>query len=213
MKVIIDENGVVTPDVVLVDSTGLSPPVKEAARSWRFAPPTAKGVPVRAIAVVKISFPASPNRVVPHGPGYSLWLKCGENSTPQVDSSSAAASIGDAQYEKHDFEDATYTYQAGLALDPSNTKLREKLEKATRACTIENRGFQGGLSCGTNPAAKVNSPRTAIDIGDFHYRRGEYDDAIFAYRAGLALDPSNAVLRKKLKEALFYCGSARLDVD
>jgi len=42
-------------------------------------------------------------------------------------------------------------------------------------------------------------------MGDFHYKRYEYDDAIQAYREGLNLDPSNADLRQKLEQAIKVC--------
>lgn len=44
-----------------------------------------------------------------------------------------------------------------------------------------------------------------ISLGNFHYSRGEYDDAIDAYRQGLKLDPNNAELRQKLNETINAC--------
>jgi serine/threonine protein kinase len=44
-----------------------------------------------------------------------------------------------------------------------------------------------------------------ISLGDFHLQRGEYDDAIAAYRKGLELDPANAQLIRKLKAAIQTC--------
>ncbi len=44
-----------------------------------------------------------------------------------------------------------------------------------------------------------------ISLGNFHYGRGEYDDAIDAYRQGLKLDPNNAELRKKIEETINAC--------
>jgi cytochrome c-type biogenesis protein CcmH/NrfG len=41
--------------------------------------------------------------------------------------------------------------------------------------------------------------------GDFYLRRGEYDDAIAAYQAGLQLDPSNPQLSEKLQKAIARC--------
>jgi hypothetical protein len=45
----------------------------------------------------------------------------------------------------------------------------------------------------------------SITLGDFHVKRGEYDDAISSYQRGLQLDPSNATLRQKLEEAIRAC--------
>ena len=42
-------------------------------------------------------------------------------------------------------------------------------------------------------------------MGDFHLRRGEYDDAIASYEEGLRLDPSNSALRQKLNGAVRAC--------
>src|SRR5579872_925146 len=42
-------------------------------------------------------------------------------------------------------------------------------------------------------------------LGDFHMGRGEYDDAIAAYREGVKADPSNTVLRYKLDRSIETC--------
>ena len=54
----------------------------------------------------------------------------------------------------------------------------------------------------TLPDPKV-SQQVAADIteGDWHKGRGEYQEAIKAYQKGLALDPSNAELQRKIREA------------
>ena len=44
-----------------------------------------------------------------------------------------------------------------------------------------------------------------ISLGDFYLHRGEYDNAIAAYRKGLELDPANAQLIQKLKVAIKTC--------
>ena len=55
IKINIDENGNVSPDIILSDN-GMGPQVREAARSWKFAPPTAKGKPVKTTTAVKVAF-------------------------------------------------------------------------------------------------------------------------------------------------------------
>ena len=52
----IDENGGVTPDRVINDTSGFGPQVQEAARSWKFNPPTAKGKPVNTTLTVRVTF-------------------------------------------------------------------------------------------------------------------------------------------------------------
>jgi tRNA A-37 threonylcarbamoyl transferase component Bud32 len=47
--------------------------------------------------------------------------------------------------------------------------------------------------------------KAKIITGDFYLKRGEYDDAIAAYQAGLQLDPSNPQLREKLQTAIARC--------
>jgi TonB family protein len=56
LKIVIDENGNVTPDIVLSDVNGLSPNVMEAAKKWRFKPPTVKDIPVKTSVAVKVTF-------------------------------------------------------------------------------------------------------------------------------------------------------------
>jgi hypothetical protein len=52
----IDENGSVIPDRVINDTSGFGPQVQEAARAWKFNPPTAKGKPVNTALTVKVTF-------------------------------------------------------------------------------------------------------------------------------------------------------------
>jgi len=47
VKINIDENGNVTPDIVLLDPGGVGPSVMEAAKKWKFNPPMVKGTPVK----------------------------------------------------------------------------------------------------------------------------------------------------------------------
>ncbi len=58
----------------------------------------------------------------------------------------------------------------------------------------------------TGPSPEVaKAVKGDISLGNFHYSRGEYDDAIDAYRQGLKLDPNNAELRQKLNETINAC--------
>jgi TonB family protein len=52
----IDENGSVSPQRVINDTSGFGPQVQEAARAWKFNPPTAKGKPVNTTLTVKVTF-------------------------------------------------------------------------------------------------------------------------------------------------------------
>jgi TPR repeat len=54
----------------------------------------------------------------------------------------------------------------------------------------------------TPPDPKLLDQITAaITEGDWHKKRGEYKEAISAYEKGLALDPSNPELKRKIQEA------------
>ncbi len=56
VKITVDENGDVTPNQVLQDTSGYGPDVQKAARSWKFNPPKAKGKPVQASVSVRVTF-------------------------------------------------------------------------------------------------------------------------------------------------------------
>jgi TonB family protein len=57
LKINIDPNGNVTPDRVLTDNNGLSPQVMEAAKGWKFNPPTVKGGKSVSTSIsVKVAF-------------------------------------------------------------------------------------------------------------------------------------------------------------
>ncbi|MGC2656656.1 MAG: protein kinase [Bryobacteraceae bacterium] len=43
--------------------------------------------------------------------------------------------------------------------------------------------------------------KAAVALGDLHYNRGEYDEAIAEYQRGLQADPANAILRTKIDRA------------
>jgi tetratricopeptide (TPR) repeat protein len=69
--------------------------------------------------------------------------------------------------------------------------------------TIHERVPQPGSDAGTENSGKPPNPRlkAVIALGDFHYDRGEYDDAITEYRQGLETDASNSVLQAKIRRA------------
>jgi predicted negative regulator of RcsB-dependent stress response len=46
-------------------------------------------------------------------------------------------------------------------------------------------------------------------LGDFLFKRGDYDKAIAAYEEGLQKDSSNAELRQKLEQAIRVCKTER----
>ena len=56
LKINIDEDGNVSPDIVLLDPSGVGPTVMEAAKRWKFNPPTVRGVPVKTSVAVKVTF-------------------------------------------------------------------------------------------------------------------------------------------------------------
>ena len=56
VKINIDESGNVSPDIVLFDPSGVGPNVMDAAKKWKFNPPTAKGIPVKTSVTVKVTF-------------------------------------------------------------------------------------------------------------------------------------------------------------
>jgi serine/threonine protein kinase len=59
----------------------------------------------------------------------------------------------------------------------------------------------GKVTAKSTPGASTRAIKAAIALGDFHYDRGEYDDAITEYRRGLEADPSNSVLQTKMRRA------------
>ena len=56
LKINIDENGDVSPDIVLLDPSGVGPTVMDAAKRWKFNPPMVKGKPVKTSVSVKVTF-------------------------------------------------------------------------------------------------------------------------------------------------------------
>jgi tetratricopeptide (TPR) repeat protein len=72
----------------------------------------------------------------------------------------------------------------------------------------ENRkSATAGTMRASKPPATLLDPKVkqqiaaAITEGDWHKGRGEYQEAINCYQKGLALDPSNADLKRKIQEA------------
>jgi TonB family protein len=52
----VDENGNVTPNQILNDTSGFGSEVQKAARGWKFKAPTAKGRPVNTSIAVRVTF-------------------------------------------------------------------------------------------------------------------------------------------------------------
>jgi serine/threonine protein kinase len=57
------------------------------------------------------------------------------------------------------------------------------------------------------PPVDTKQIRAALTMGNWLAGRGEYDEAITAYRKGLQADPSNAELRTKLEQTIKTCQS------
>jgi hypothetical protein len=55
------------------------------------------------------------------------------------------------------------------------------------------------------PQGKVPTRVSLVDQGDFHLRRGEYDEAMHAYQVALKANPGNAAIKKKLDAAVTAC--------
>jgi tetratricopeptide (TPR) repeat protein len=55
------------------------------------------------------------------------------------------------------------------------------------------------------PKVDIRAVQSSITLGNFHFDRGEYDEAIASYQKGLELDPSNSALRQKLRTAISAC--------
>jgi len=55
------------------------------------------------------------------------------------------------------------------------------------------------------PAPGLTAVQSYVRAGDAHLARGEFDDAIAAYRRGLQLDPYNTGIREKVREAIKAC--------
>jgi serine/threonine-protein kinase len=80
----------------------------------------------------------------------------------------------------------------------------------TTTYTLVARGPGGTLK--PTASVTVNAPKVdtrqvngQITLGEFHLKRGEYDEAIAAYQKGLEYDPSNAELHKLLDQAISTC--------
>jgi TonB family protein len=56
LKINIDETGAVSPDIVLLDPSGVSSAVMDAAKRWKFNPPTVRGKPVKTSITAKVAF-------------------------------------------------------------------------------------------------------------------------------------------------------------
>ena len=57
------------------------------------------------------------------------------------------------------------------------------------------------------PPVDPHVVRGKVSLGDFLYKRGEYDKAIAAYQEGLALDPNNAEIREKIDITIKACNA------
>jgi hypothetical protein len=69
---------------------------------------------------------------------------------------------------------------------------------------VDSAGMES--DCGLETGKKSHKTHPDYNLwGDYHSKRGEYDDAIASYEEGLKLDPSNTELRQKLVETIKTC--------
>ena len=115
--------------------------------------------------------------------------------------------VGDFHLGRGEYDDAIVSYREGFKLDPSNTILRYKLNRAIETCKKENAALNEGFTCGVgNPTRPTPiSIGNRIGRGDSYLGEGKYDDAIASYQEGLKMDPSNAEIRYKLNAAIESC--------
>ena len=136
-------------------------------------------------------------------------------SLPEPPAIDAKEVMGDFHLGRDEFDDAIAAYEEGLKEDPSNAELRQKLDATIKTCKHLNAIHYRDFNCGagnpivTPPPTRNPKPLPSpVWMGDFHVRRGEYDDAIASYQEGLRLDPSNAYIRQKLDFAINACKRA-----
>jgi hypothetical protein len=89
----------------------------------------------------------------------------------------------------------TYTL---TAYGSDGTKVQQEAQVSVRVPIPENRSCQND-----------HDVKGKITLGEFHQGRGEYDEAIAAFKAGLKLCPSSTELQKLLAETVRACKSER----
>jgi hypothetical protein len=89
---------------------------------------------------------------------------------------------------------------------PDTTTQTTKTESEV---TQPTRGFQIPRTTHREEVQRVEvdtrAVKSSITLGDFHVNRGEYAEAIDSYQKGLQIDPSNSVLREKIRNAISAC--------
>jgi serine/threonine-protein kinase len=129
---------------------------------------------------------------------YVLRGRANPNSTAAIDHAAPAATHAQTQTSLPITKQAQSAPQSTAIQDlPSRTRTVIPRPRTKTAPTQANRPDQ------TQPSEDATRRiKAAIALGDLHYTRGEYDEAVSEYRRGLSAEPSNTVLRTKIERAL-----------
>jgi hypothetical protein len=129
-------------------------------------------------------------------------------STIRYDIDRAEAALRDGRYNN-----AIWHLERAVTLDPDNQALRDRLSNARRAKAASHRAAIPSSVPSTDTirstaSAIKRSKRGGIDIvkyeiyqGDAYMQKGEYDNALQKFKAALAIDPENAALVDKIRDA------------
>jgi serine/threonine-protein kinase len=127
---IINKDGTVQDLKPLSGNPLLQKAAMDAVSHWRYEPTLVSGEPVEVETEVNVNFVLQ-EVATTHNPP----------PPPHVDQAKIAGSIklGDFYLSRGEYDNAINEFQKGLSLDPSNSTLREKLDRARKAKAAESR--------------------------------------------------------------------------
>jgi tetratricopeptide (TPR) repeat protein len=114
-------------------------------------------------------------------------------------------SLGDVYYHRDQLEDAMSEYQAALRLDPFHPRALVQV-----AATYQKAGqYRAAIAQLRRTSEILPDFVDAEGLGDLHRSRGNYEEALQAYKRALAIDPAN--IDAKVGLGLTYAGMRRFE--
>ena len=200
VEMTVDETGNVVSTRAISGHPLLKDSAITAAREWVFTPTELQGVPVKVIGTITFNFTLDNAEQI-------AALEAKVRANP--DSAEALKQLADAYSYSLRYEEAVSTYRAAIKIKEDYPAayfgLGQACDRLGRYNDARDAYLQAvRLNSGVDFAGNAGNPISSLPdnahlfISQFHYRRGEYQDAVDALKQAALMFPNLDIIRMYL---------------